>query len=313
MKLALRDLTAEERAAYFQGVHPIWGGGLDEERFVTFQRRLADSTEARDRYRLLGLFEGGGFLSAMKAYELDGRFEGQPLRLIGIGAVYTPPHLRRRGSAAAMLSLAMNEYAQRGCGAAVLFSDIETAYYERLGFRALDSRECLIELSALPRPDGGHRAVGPGEEGEVSALLARGRDGTGQLTLSRDGWTLRLQLRRLRELARARGVGEPEWGIRVEGRGGDAVAIVRLGRDTLDLLDAAWTSDSARGKLLGALRDCMARSGRSRLRLWPSHQLRHLFASQARTSAVAMVAPLRDGIAVPERDAKAELALLDHI
>ena len=310
---ALRDLTAEERVAYFQGVQPIWGGGLDETRFIAFQRRLADSPEAHQRYRLLGLFEGGSFLSAMKAYELDGSFEGRPLRLIGIGAVFTPPGLRRRGSAAAMLALAMDEYAQRGCAAAVLFSDIDAAYYERLGFRALESRECLVESSALPRPGGGSRATGPGEEGEVAALLARGRDLGNRLTLSRDGWTLRLQLRRLRELARARAVGEPEWGIRVEGRDGDAVAMVRLGRETLDLLDAAWTSEPARGKLLGALRDCMARSGRARLRFWPAHQLRGLFASQERTQAIAMVAPLRDGVAVPERGATPELALLDHI
>ena len=310
---ALRDLTAEERVAYFQGVQPIWGGGLDEPRFVAFQRRLADSAEARDRYRLLGLFEGGGFLSAMKAYDLHGRFDGQPLRLMGIGAVFTPPALRRRGSAAAMLSLAMDEYARRGCGAAVLFSDIDAGYYERLGFRALESRECLVESAALPRPAGGHRAVGPGEEGEVAALLAAGRDEGERFTLARDGWALRLQLRRLRELARARGVGEPEWGIRVEGRAGDAVAVVRLGRDTLDLLDAAWTSEAARGKLLGALRDCMARSGRGRLRLWPSHQLRGLFASQERTQAIAMVAPLRDGLSVPARGEPAGLALLDHI
>lgn len=310
---ALRDLTAEERVAYFQGVQPIWGGGLDQARFVAFQQKLADSPEARDRYRLLGLFEGGSFLSAMKAYQLQGRSAGEPLRLLGIGAVFTPPQLRRRGSAAAMLSLAMDEYAQRGCALAVLFSDIDAGYYERLGFRALESRECLIESTALPRAAGGYRAAGPGEEGEVAALLARGRDQGERLALSRDGWTLRLQLRRLRELARARGVGDPEWAIRVEGRGGDAVAAVRLGRDTLDLLDAAWTTEAARGKLLGALRDCMGRSGRGRLRLWPAHQLRGLFASQDRAQGIAMVAPLQEGAAVPARGAAAELALLDHI
>lgn len=307
---ALRDLTAEERVAYFEGVQPIWGGGLDLERFVAFQRRLADSAEAAGRYRLLGLFEGGSFLSAMKAYQLQGGAGGRELSILGIGAVFTPPGQRRRGHAAAMLSLAMDEYARRGCAAAVLFSDIEIAYYQRLGFRALESHECLVEWSALPRPGGGHRAVGPGEEGEVAALLARGRGTGARLTLSRDGWTLRLQLRRLRELARARGVGEPEWGVRVEGRAGDAVAMVRLGRETLDLLDAAWTTEAARQQLLAGLRDCMHRAGRSRLKLWPAHQLRGLFAAQERTQAIAMVAPLREGVALGEG---AELALLDHI
>ena len=78
----LRDLNEEERDAYFRGVQPIWGGGLAPERFVAFQRRLADSGEAARRYRLLGLFEGPRLLSAMKAYELGGSFANAPLRLL---------------------------------------------------------------------------------------------------------------------------------------------------------------------------------------------------------------------------------------
>lgn len=309
----LRDLTAEERLAYFRGVEPIWGGGLEVDRFVTFQRRLADSAEAEDRYRLLGLFEGGGFLSAMKAYDLGGSLARAPMRVLGIGAVFTPEPLRRRGHAFAMLRLAMDDYALHGFSAAMLFSDIDAAYYERLGFRAMQSRECLVELAALPKPSGGFRAAAPGEESAIAALLAGGRAQEESFTLSRDDWTLRLQLRRLRELARARGNGEPEWGIRVEGRAGDAAAAVRLGRETLDLLDAGWTTDAARTKLLGALRDCLNRSARTRLRLWPAHQLRGLFAEQERTTALAMVAPLKADLALPAAGARAELALLDHI
>ena len=45
----LRDLSEDERAAYFRGVQPLWGGGLPEEQFVAYQRRLANSTEAEGR------------------------------------------------------------------------------------------------------------------------------------------------------------------------------------------------------------------------------------------------------------------------
>src|SRR5439155_271353 len=66
----LRDLKGEERAAYFRGIQPIWGGGLSEDRFQMFQRRLADAPEARERYRLLGWFVNGTLTAAMKAYDL---------------------------------------------------------------------------------------------------------------------------------------------------------------------------------------------------------------------------------------------------
>ena len=309
----LRELTGDERADYFRGIQPIWGGGLDEGRFQLFQRRLADSPEAHDRYRLLGWFERGQLVSAMKAYRLSGGYAGRPLALLGIGAVFTPLERRRRGHAAAMLRAAMADAAARGMQAAVLFSDIEVRYYERLGFRAVESRESTVDVSALPRPAGGFRPAFAGDEDAMIRLFAAGRRGETRFCLARDGWTLRFQLRRLRELARARGVGEPEWGVIARDGGSEAAAMMRFGRDSIDVLEAAWTDDRARQRLLGGLHDCMQRTGRPRLRVWPAGQLRGLFAAPERKSAIAMVAPLDAGVTLPERGAATELALLDHI
>ena len=311
--MELRDLAANERAAYFRGIQPIWGGGLDEGRFQLFQSRLADSPEAQDRYRLLGWFQGDELLSAMKAYDLSGSAAGRPLRLLGIGAVFTPPELRRRGYAAAMLKAAMRDAGERGLQAAVLFSDIETAYYQRLGFHEVESKESSVDSSALPRPQGGYRPAMAGDEEMMTKLFAASRPGESRFALDRDGWTLRFQLRRLRELARARAVGEPEWGIVVSQRTGDGAAMVRFGRDTVDVLEAAWSSSAARDRLLAGLRDCMQRTARTRLRLWPAGQLRGLFAAPERRSAIAMVAPLDDGVSLPGRGGATDLALLDHI
>jgi len=309
----LRELTGEARAAYFRGIQPIWGGGLSEDRFHAFQRRLADALEAKDRYRLLGWFVDGAFTSGMKAYDLKGTFAGRPIRLLGVGAVFTPPGLRRRGHAAAMLRAAMEEWSDQGAHAAVLFSDIGARYYERLGFHVLDSRECTVDGSDLPRPAGDVRPALPGDELLMTRLFAAARGDGHRFALGRDGWTLRFQLRRLRELARARGVGEPEWGLVAEGRFGEGAAMVRFARDTLDVLDAGWSSEAARDRLLGGLRDTLQRVGRSRVRLWPAAQLAGLFAAAERNTALAMIAPLNGNAGVPERGAPAELALLDHI
>lgn len=306
----LRDLSSEERAAYFRGVQPIWGGGLDEGRFQLFQRRLADAPEAADRYRLLGWFEGGKLLSAMKAYALHGSCALRPLQLLGIGAVFTPPPLRRKGYAAAMLRAAMEEYRRRGAQAAVLFSDIEVAYYQRLGFHLVESRECSVEAGALPRGVSGFRPAMAGDEPQMIRLFAGAREGETRFTLARDGWTLRFQLRRLRELARARGVGEPEWGIVVDGA---AAAMLRFGRDTVDVLEAGWTDERGRLALFAGVRDCMQRAGRQRMRIWPAGRLRGLFPAAERTSALAMIAPLDGTVPLPDPGGPAELALLDHI
>jgi GNAT superfamily N-acetyltransferase len=306
----LRDLSAEDRTAYLRGIHPIWGGLLDEERFVLFQRRLADAPEALRRYRLVGWFEQSRLVSAMKLYQLQGAMNGKPLRVLGIGAVYTPPALRRRGYAFAMLKASLEDAKAEGQDAALLFSDIGVTYYERLGFRALESRESSIEAAQLPRPNGGFRSAFAGDEALLAKLFALPREGEPRLHLDRDEWTIRFQLRRLRELARARGVGEPEWGL-LASREGEGGAMVRFGRDSVDLLDAAWTSDAARDALLGGLRDCIQRTGRVRLRFWPAAQLRGLYAASERRSSIAMIAPLGSA-ALPETGGPTELALLDH-
>src|SRR4051812_20780447 len=101
MQEELRDLSGPERDAYFRGVQPIWGGGLSEDRFVAFQRRLADAREAGERHRLIGLFEGARLLAAMKAYDLRGSCAGRPLNILGIGAVFTPPPCAPAGTRAA--------------------------------------------------------------------------------------------------------------------------------------------------------------------------------------------------------------------
>jgi predicted N-acetyltransferase YhbS len=311
MQEELRDLSGPERDAYFRGVQPIWGGGLSEESFVAFQRRLADAREAGERHRLIGLFDGGRLLAAMKAYDLGGSCAGRPLNILGIGAVFTPPALRRRGHARRMLERAIADHAARGADAAMLFSDIGTRYYERLGFRSLRSEECVVEQADLPRAPSVVPA--PADEADLVRVFARGRSNNGDLTLARDGWVLHFQLRRLRELARARGVAEPEWGIAVRDAGGEGAAMVRIARDAVDVLDAAWTSEGSRDALLARLRETLVRSGRSRLRLWPSHQLRGLFRTRPRSSALAMVAPLRPDVVVSASGARADLSLLDHI
>src|SRR5262249_54501335 len=178
-----------------------------------------------------------------------------------------------------MLRAVMEEWSAQGAHAAVLFSDIGARYYERLGFRVLDSRECTVEGSDLPRPAGGVRPALSGDESLMSRLFAAARGEAHRFALARDGWTLRFQLRRLRELARARGAGEPEWGLLAEGRFGEGAAMIRFARDTLDVLEAGWTSDGARERLLGGLREMLQRVGRSRVRLWPAAQLAGLFPS----------------------------------
>src|SRR3989442_15028272 len=164
------------------------------------------------------------------------------------------------------------------------------------------SGECTVGASELPRLPGSSRPALAGDEPLMTRLFAAS-SGDRTFALARDGWTLRFQLRRLRELARARGTGEPEWGLIAEGRSGEGAAMLRLGRDSVDVLDAAWTTDAARDCVLSGMRDCLERAGRIHLRLWPAGQMRALFAAEDRNAAVAAIAPLIGKRPLPQRAA----------
>ncbi len=312
---ALRPLAEADRGAYFRGVHPLWGGGLELPLFDLYQQRLVRAPESERRYELAGLYVDGRPVSAMKIYRLAARLEGTPLELRGIGAVFTPPSERRQGFAHQMLSIALRRFASEGVDGALLFSDIGARYYERLGFRAMESLDCTLDASLLPRGKGA-RPASPGDEAAMSSMLARHRGQAAGLWLERDdGWALRFQLRRLRELARTRNVGEPDWGLVVEGKGRQpaGAAMIRYTKDGIDVLDAAWDTGAARDALLGALRERLLRLRQSALRVWPSHQFRGLFPATARTNAVAMLAPLSSRAESAGLATRAELTLLDHI
>src|SRR5207237_1720299 len=127
--------------------------------------------------------------------------------------------------------------------------------------------------SGLPRGGSAHSAL-PGDEAALARVFEKSRNAQGGLALERDGWVLRFQLRRLRELARARGVGEPEWGIRIEQPQGEAAAMLRLSRDAVDVLDAGGTREALRDPMLAGPREFWLRRGRSDLRLRRAAQLR---------------------------------------
>ncbi|MFT3770851.1 MAG: GNAT family N-acetyltransferase [Minicystis sp.] len=131
--------------------HVIWSGG----------RSLADHTAGTLRQldeggpeivRYAGVIDARGRLvGALKRYALLLR-EGDsaPIRAVGIGAVFTKPSMRGRGVASTLLGHVMSEARDLGYEAATLYSDIDPAFYERLGFVAVPARDFTIATADLP-------------------------------------------------------------------------------------------------------------------------------------------------------------------
>ncbi|HET9028714.1 MAG TPA: GNAT family N-acetyltransferase [Candidatus Aquilonibacter sp.] len=139
--------------AYAREVLPLtaelWAGKRDLERYVAQTLEIAQSGFGRRHFRTVGLSDGSRLLSSFKRYDRSIHMGGHRLRALGIGAVYTPPELRGRGYASAMIAMALDNAKTAGYDLAYLFSDIRPEFYEEIGFTRLPSRAISVRADSL--------------------------------------------------------------------------------------------------------------------------------------------------------------------
>jgi len=148
--LELVQVTADD---YIRDVLPhsaeLWSYGRGFEEYVADFRTTALSAYGKRRFRTVGLRVDSRLVSSCKRYERELRCDGQTFRAVGIGAVFTPPALRGRGYATALVGALLDSERASGIDLAYLFSNIHPLFYERLGFTALPSRAISIRASSL--------------------------------------------------------------------------------------------------------------------------------------------------------------------
>ena len=148
-RLAVAD--TDQINAIYRESFPLWGAGLSFENYLAFWEDLAATAWAKSALRYLVWTDlGEVVLSSLKLYRPRLRLLGETGTACGIGAVFTPHAHRREGHATAMLAALVAEARERGDIAALLFSDVGTAIYEALGFRALPSEEAWGKLPRRP-------------------------------------------------------------------------------------------------------------------------------------------------------------------
>jgi GNAT superfamily N-acetyltransferase len=148
------QLTTIAPADYARDVLPhsssVWAHGRSLDEYVEDFVAVAGSAYGKRRFRTIGLRVDGSIVVSCKRYEREMRCAERMMRAVGIGAVFTPPPLRGRGYASAMIGALLDGERAAGTDVAYLFSDIHPTFYERLGFVALPSRTISLRADALP-------------------------------------------------------------------------------------------------------------------------------------------------------------------
>lgn len=164
------DSSSSRHAEILDQTYPIWHEGLSREAYGRWNTLQLKTPWGRERLRRVAWVEGDRLLASAKQYHFDAVLDGEPIRVLGIGAVFTPPQERGHGHAPAMIARMMDTAAADGVAMAVLFSEIGASYYEPLGFRVIP--RTTVALDVIPGQGAPATLVRAGEEADLPQLEA---------------------------------------------------------------------------------------------------------------------------------------------
>lgn len=126
--------------------HALWGEGLSLRAYEHYNLAQLKTPWATGRLERVALVDGGRVLSSAKRYVLDARIDQDPISLVGVGAVFTPPETRGQGFARVLLERILEDARDAGTAAALLFSEIGPEYYANLGFEVIPRESAQIRV-----------------------------------------------------------------------------------------------------------------------------------------------------------------------
>ncbi|HEX5109107.1 MAG TPA: GNAT family N-acetyltransferase [Vicinamibacterales bacterium] len=265
-----RDATLER---ILDVTFPVWNDGLTRKAYGQLNdAQMRTSWGHAHLHRLALVDESGTLLSSAKRYRLRAVLRGRPVRVCGIGAVFTAPDARGRGYASELVARLVQEARQEGAEFAMLFSEIGPAFYERLSFQAVPLDEVSL---AVERKDGAPAMlVRAGGESDLPALASMhaARAAASSFTLQRDPSYIQFSLarKRLRAGLAPPGVRHVEFYVAEEGASAVAYVILSINEQGWTL-DEAGDRDPAAARLGAMLQVLVARepsSAQPAIRAW---------------------------------------------
>lgn len=251
----------------------LWGDGLSRKAYGLWNLAQVKTGWGKANLSRVGLVEGDQVVASAKRYLFDAFVGGQPARVLGIGAVFTPDARRGQGLAPRLIEAMIADGQARGCSVAVLFSEIGADYYTRFGFTVVPRRMVTIDVPHTRRgaPATMVRVADPLDFPEISALsMTYAQDASFALKRTPDLIEFGITRRRLRAGLGPSGLRQVEVFVAEEGYRAAAFIIVSRGPEGVVLEDCGDRDPT--GARIGALLEAYVERDPSRpdrtLRAW---------------------------------------------
>ena len=226
---------------------PIWHDGLTRPAYGTYNDAQLRTPWGAAHLARVGLVKDGALLASAKRYRLTLFIDGEPVPALGIGAVFTPPAVRGRGHAPALIARLCDDARRDGCRAALLFSEIGSQYYERLGFTVVPhATSDIVVRSGVGAPAVLVRAGEPADSAHVATMLSRRAQGY-RLGTAHDADQVSYSVAKKRLLAGLDVTGRRsvEYFVTEEGYQAVAFVLIQVTRPTIPGEPEKWSLASA--------------------------------------------------------------------
>jgi len=270
--------------AVLDATYDIWCEGLTPaayERYYAAQLATAWGGRCLQRFALV---EGSEVLASAKQYAFDATLDGSPIRVVGLGAVFTQPERRRRGAARELIDHLIDRAAADGADLALLFSEIGADYYARLGFEPIPMSLLALRVKASDRHGAPATLVRSAGDRDLPAIVALGeaRARPFRFRLNRDRDLIHYAIAKKRLLAGLGPAGAREVQFFVAEEGSSAVAYVvlssrRVAGSTEWILEECGDRDPSGARVGAILQTLIARDpaeARASISAWLPHGFR---------------------------------------
>ena len=280
----------------------IWHDGLDRQGYSRWYAAQLATSWGRTHLDRWALVDREEVQASAKIYTFDAVLDGRPIRIAGVGAVFTQPAHRRRGAARELLTRLLDRAAADGVDAALLFSEIGADYYARLGFEVVPTRNLAVRVIEDARRGAPATMVRAGDERDLADIVAMdaARAAPYRFHLTRDRDLVQFALVKRRLLAGLAPPGARALQFFVAEEGASAVAYVVLAAKGSDwTIDSCGDRDPSGARLGAILQVLIARDPGERrptLTGWIPASLRppQLEITEAASSHVMMMRALSD-------------------
>jgi predicted N-acetyltransferase YhbS len=287
--------------AILDATYEIWHDGLTRPAYGRLYLAQVKTPWGRDHLRRVALVDGSDLLASAKIYTFDAALDGAPIRVAGLGAVFTQPAHRGKGAARDLIERLLAREAAAGADLALLFSEIGTAYYSRLGFEVVPTTHRELRIAQSERHGAPMTMVRGGDERDFADIVAmeRTRAAAYRFHLFRDRDLIHFSIARRRLLAGLGPAGVRELHFFIAEEGASAVAYVAVGVSGNEwTLDAVGDRDPTGARAGAILQVLLARDPAERrptIRGWlPAGFLppQVTVVSEAPSAEVMMIKPL---------------------